>query len=501
VMFGVWEITGWDALLLVIATQLLQMIRQLPPLIRCDGYHILADVTGVPDLFHRIGPTIKSFVPGRRTSQPNALKPWARAVVTLWVLIVVPLMLMTILLTVITMPRLVASSAVSLAHEWTRMTHAFGDSHLADGFVGLLRVIAVALPVVGVLYIVGRLVRRTATTVWRKTRGRPGRRALAGVLAAALLAGLAFAWWPRGNYHPIRAYEPGTIQSILPASYSVDAAGLAEGHESSAQTIWPAGAGALPTADHPALSLVLVPRDKSDPTWVFPFNRPAPPGAGDNQSLAVNTTDGTTVYDVAFAMVWADSDRVLNKNEAYAFASCKNCSAIAVSFQVIAIVGSAHVVVPQDISAAVNYDCLNCVTNALAVQLVISLPAHPSADEASALDKIWAAVRAFGEHANGLSYNEIHDRIVGYERQILAVVKQYGQPATSPTAAPSSSSSGSSSPSASTSAGTTGSAVPSENEPAPTSDAPTSSSATSSASSSASSSATQSSSATASSTG
>ena len=32
--------------------------------------------------------------------------------------------------------------------------------------------------------------------------------------------------------------------------------------------------------------------------------------------------------------------------------------------------GNAHVVVPQNISAAVNYDCLACVTQALAVQLV-----------------------------------------------------------------------------------------------------------------------------------
>ena len=53
---GIWWGTGWDALLLVIATQILQMIRQLTPLVRFDGYHVLADLTGVPDLFPRIGP-------------------------------------------------------------------------------------------------------------------------------------------------------------------------------------------------------------------------------------------------------------------------------------------------------------------------------------------------------------------------------------------------------------------------------------------------------------
>src|SRR3712207_6935164 len=37
---------------------------QLLPLVRFDGYHVLADLTGVPDLFQRIGTTLKSLVPG-----------------------------------------------------------------------------------------------------------------------------------------------------------------------------------------------------------------------------------------------------------------------------------------------------------------------------------------------------------------------------------------------------------------------------------------------------
>src|SRR3954463_9545785 len=76
VMYGIWEAVHWDGLLLVIAAQVLQMVRQLPPLVRFDGYHLLADVTGVPDLFHRIGPTMRSFLPRRwRPQQARALRP------------------------------------------------------------------------------------------------------------------------------------------------------------------------------------------------------------------------------------------------------------------------------------------------------------------------------------------------------------------------------------------------------------------------------------------
>ena len=82
-MFGVWAVTGWDALLLVIATQLLQMVRQLAPMVRFDGYHLLADLTGVPDLYPRIKPTLRGLLPRHwGDPQATALKPWARAVVT-----------------------------------------------------------------------------------------------------------------------------------------------------------------------------------------------------------------------------------------------------------------------------------------------------------------------------------------------------------------------------------------------------------------------------------
>ena len=91
--------TGWHAVLLVIATQMLQMVRQLAPLVRFDGYHVLADLTGVPDLYQRIGPTLLGLLPGRwRDPEATVLKPWARAVVTAWVLVVVPLLLAVLLL-------------------------------------------------------------------------------------------------------------------------------------------------------------------------------------------------------------------------------------------------------------------------------------------------------------------------------------------------------------------------------------------------------------------
>ncbi len=63
--FAWWYTTQWDALLLLVATQIMQMVQQLMPLLRFDGYHLLADLTGVPDLYHRISPTLLGLLPHR----------------------------------------------------------------------------------------------------------------------------------------------------------------------------------------------------------------------------------------------------------------------------------------------------------------------------------------------------------------------------------------------------------------------------------------------------
>ncbi len=69
--FAWWWATGWEALLLLVGTQVLQMVQQLLPLFRFDGYHLLADIAGVPDLYRRIKPTLAGLLPHRWSSGEN----------------------------------------------------------------------------------------------------------------------------------------------------------------------------------------------------------------------------------------------------------------------------------------------------------------------------------------------------------------------------------------------------------------------------------------------
>ncbi|MBV9594993.1 MAG: hypothetical protein JO147_14495 [Actinobacteria bacterium] len=462
VVFGAWALVRWDGLLLVVATQILQMIRQLPPLLRFDGYHILADVTGVPDLFHRIKPTLTRLWPSRRHSDDKfALKPWAQAVITVWVLLVVPLMLLTVLVTVLTLPRILASEAHSISTQWRLLGDQFHRGDWLAAAAKVLALVAVVLPAFGVVYLVYRSGRQLAARVLRLTAGRPIRRCAAAIVAAAVLGALLLAWWPRGNYRPINGTERGVLtQAFAPAALSGHPASapiVTEGARRDVRTVWPANAP-RPTAQHPQVAMVLTPRDPSQPTWVFPFNRPAPPGLGDNQALAVADKNGSAAYAVAFALVTATSDTVLNKNEAYAFASCTDCSAVAISFQVILIVGDAHVDAPQNISAAVSYNCIRCMTAALAIQLDVSIPTQPDAATMAKLLQLWSQIQTFGTQLAGLTLDQIRAQLVTYEQQILTIVKPYAQASATATSSPS--------PSAPTSTATGPSGTPTGTAPA-----------------------------------
>lgn len=438
-IMGLWWATGFDALLLVVVTQILQMVRQLIPLVKYDGYHILADATGVPDLFQRIKPTLLGILPWRWGNPENkVLKPWARAVVTLWVLVTVPVLGFSMVMMVLSLPRLLATGWASAGKQQQMLAASLSAGDFVGVAVRALAIVVVAVPVLGMVYIVVRLLRQLVTGLWQRTRGKAGQRVAAMAAVAALLAGLAWAWWPDGGtYRPVQSYERGTLgdatRAIFPAR---ERAALREGSSGRTVALWPAGA-AKPTRDNPQLSMVLVPVAASSagtssgggtnaaaPSWVFPFDQPAAPAGDGNQALAVNTTDGSVKYTVAFALVWADDgDPVTTTNEAYAFASCTGCAAVAVGFQVVLIVGQTDVVVPQNLSAAANYNCLDCLTYALASQLVLTLDAPLDGDSKQQLEALWAQIAEYGRNIQNVPLSDIQATLSRYREQIAAIVK------------------------------------------------------------------------------
>ena len=435
---AVWWVTGYDALLLVILTQILQMLRQLTPLVRFDGYHVLADITGVPDLFHRIRPTLLGLLPWRwHHPETRALKPWARAVVTLWVLIVVPVLVGSLVLMALTLPRGLATAWASVTHRGANLAAAWDHGDVLGAGAEGVMILAAALPVLGMGLIFARMASRGARSLWRKTRGRPVHRAASVVAGMTVVAVLAAIWWPNGStYRPIQPYERGTVaDAFAVAAPRTDR--LVKGQQGRLAAIWPEGV-AKPTAGKPRLAMILVPRPGQTttqlsgaaqspappPAWVFPFSKPLPPTDGGNQALAVNTQNGSVVYDIAFALVWVEDGTALNTNEAYAFASCRDCAAVAVAFQVVLIIGQANVVVPQNLAVAANYNCAQCLAVALANQLVLTLNGPLSLATMDELAKVWAEIGTFEASIGNVPLSQLQDQLNQYVARIQQIIEQ-----------------------------------------------------------------------------
>ena len=202
--------TRYEPLLLVCFLLQMQIVQQLLPLLRLDGYYVLSDLVGVPDLFKRIGPILRSALPGRRTDPlVTELKPHVRVVVTLWVLAIVPLLLVNLAFLLFNAPRMLATAWDSAAKQWGIITTAGGLTLT----VAVLQLVVLLIPTLGAVITTVRVGRRAASGAWSWSSGSPGRRFSVFGGAGLLVLALAAAWWPDARLSPYREGERATVQS------------------------------------------------------------------------------------------------------------------------------------------------------------------------------------------------------------------------------------------------------------------------------------------------
>jgi putative peptide zinc metalloprotease protein len=198
---GIYAATSAEILLLVIAITHLEMLEQLLPFVRFDGYFILSDLVGVPDLFARVAPILRGVVSkGRRDPRVTGLRRHARIVVTGWVLCVIPLLTLSIGYLVLHLPqinRALWRSASRQAHLASAAAAGHGYAMAAVYAVGAA---LLALSLAGSLYIVIGLARRLAAAGLRWSAGHPARRLLVSVAGLAGMAALAAFWAMQGQF-------------------------------------------------------------------------------------------------------------------------------------------------------------------------------------------------------------------------------------------------------------------------------------------------------------
>jgi putative peptide zinc metalloprotease protein len=199
---GLYAGTSAEVLLLVIAITHLEMMEQLLPFVRFDGYFVLSDLAGVPDLFARVLPILRSIVSrGPRDPRVTGLRRRARIMVTGWVLCVIPLLTFSLGYLLLHLPGINRALWRSSTWQAHLTAVAIGGHRYAMAMVDAIGFALLALSLAGSLYIVMGLARRLATIGLRWSAGRPARRLLVAVTGLACLAALASFWAAQGQFH------------------------------------------------------------------------------------------------------------------------------------------------------------------------------------------------------------------------------------------------------------------------------------------------------------
>src|SRR5262245_18566224 len=197
---GIYSVTSAEVLLLVIAVTHLEMLEQLLPFVRCDGYFILSDLVGVPDLFARVAPILRSAVSrGPGDPRVTSLRRHARIVVTGWVLCVLPLLTLGIGYLVLHLPGINRALWRAASRQAHLASAAAAGHDYAMAAVDAIGVALLALSLAGSLYIVTGLARRLAGIGLRWSAGHPARRLLAALAGLAGMAALAAFWVVQGQ--------------------------------------------------------------------------------------------------------------------------------------------------------------------------------------------------------------------------------------------------------------------------------------------------------------
>jgi putative peptide zinc metalloprotease protein len=168
---GLYVLTGLHWLILLIVLQHVVVAQQFLPFLRLDGYYVLSDLAGVPDLFGRIGPILSSLLPGHRPGRTVLeLKPRVRRAVTAWVLTTVVLLTAGLGLLLAHLPQMLTVTSAFVRTQAGLLANLARGKNVGAGLLGGLRLAALAIPLTGLTTMLARVIAPRARSFFARPR-------------------------------------------------------------------------------------------------------------------------------------------------------------------------------------------------------------------------------------------------------------------------------------------------------------------------------------------
>jgi putative peptide zinc metalloprotease protein len=256
-----YAITGFSPLLVFLVVAQIETLQQFLPFVRLDGYYVVSDLIGVPNLFVYMGPVLvllthRGTPAQRRGAEAKLanLKPWARRVIRGWVFLTAPILAVNLAVFLILAPAVAGAAWGSLrvqVHELAAAVHDGRILGLLDALVGIVILVA---PAVGMTYVAVLGLTRLARSTARWHRSRPVlTTAGAVVLSVALVLQLGLVW-------------PRTFESALH-------------HAELDQPVWQVASPASPAAPPAPAAPSGSPAERPAPVAISATSPPPPPPA------------------------------------------------------------------------------------------------------------------------------------------------------------------------------------------------------------------------------
>lgn len=202
--------TRQDFLLFVAVLINADLVRQLLPFARFDGYWALVDLTGMPDFFSQMKPFLLGLLPGRtQRARMPALKGWVKSVFLAYTLVTIPLLIVLLGWTLTRLPTLAAILSGSLRQQAAFAAAALHHDNRIVLAASVVQILLLCFEVVGLTHLLYVSVARPLLGVWNRINPLPPtRRAATVTTAAALCLGTVLAF-------PQVLYTPGRLASAV----------------------------------------------------------------------------------------------------------------------------------------------------------------------------------------------------------------------------------------------------------------------------------------------
>lgn len=216
--------SGHEWLLLVILLIDLDIVRQLFPFVRFDGYWALTDLLGVPDILsHLRGTVTRGLKRGARPSGVPALKPWPRAVFAIYTLVTVPLLGAMVVFLLVRGPLIFSSVWNALVAAAGQLQAAWAGAQVWAGLLAGVQLALLSIQATGLLLMLFMVVRQPVQALWRWSGPRAAPRAATSVVSGAGICFLLYYWG--STLAPIYG---GTITGVR--TFDVTARNHVQGH-------------------------------------------------------------------------------------------------------------------------------------------------------------------------------------------------------------------------------------------------------------------------------